>query len=347
MHISDTIASLLSRAPVIDVHSDYAIQLYREMRDGRSDALAALHLPMLREGGISMEVHTVGGDFDIGELDLWEYDLVRRIIQALLDSVDATPDLFRLVLTAEDVRGMRQHGALGLMLALEGVRCLEESTERLHELHTLGLRSVILTHNHRNGAADGCSEKDARGLSSFGRALVEELRSLRMVLDLVHLSVPSFWDALGRWNAPAMVSHSNARALCPHARNLDDEQIRAVGESGGVIGLNFLSLFIDEDRSRSDLDRLADHAVHIAGIAGAESLALGPDFADYYMDDMLEWIRRDNLPSDLMSFVKGAEDVRGVPVFLETLYRRGFTVDEIEGIAGRNALRVYENCFED
>ncbi|MCZ7557163.1 MAG: dipeptidase [Bacteroidia bacterium] len=345
MHISDTIASLLSRVPVIDVHSDYAIQLYREMRDGRPDALAALHLPMLREGGISMEVHTVGGDFDIGELDLWDYELVKRISGSLLESIAASPDLFRLILTAEDVRGMQQRGALGLMMALEGVRCLEQSTDRLHELHALGLRSVIFTHNHRNGAADGCSEPEPRGLSAFGRTLVEELRSLRMVLDLVHLSVPSFWDALGRWNAPVMVSHSNARALCPHARNLDDEQIRAVGESGGVIGLNFLSLFIDENRSRADLDRLADHAVHIAGIAGAEALALGPDFADYYMDAMDAWIRRDNLPADLMAFVKGAEDVRGVPAFLETLYNRGFTLEEIERIAGRNALRVYENCF--
>lgn len=345
MQISDPIASLLTRVPVVDVHSDYAIQLYREMRDGKADALAALHLPMLLEGGVSMEVHTVGGDFDIGELELWDFELVKRISGSLLESVTANPELFRLVLTAGDVRDMRQRGALGIMLALEGVRCLEESTERLHELHALGLRSVIFTHNHRNGAADGCSESAPRGLSAFGRVLVEELRSLRMVLDLVHLSVPSFWDALERWNAPAMVSHSNARALCPHVRNLDDEQIRAVGESGGVIGLNFLSLFIDQDRSRANLDRLADHAVHIAGIAGAEALALGPDFADYYMDAMLDWIRRDNLPPDLMAFVKGAEDVRGLPAFLETLSRRGFTTEEIEGISGRNALRVYESCF--
>lgn len=345
MNLSSDILSLISRVPVADIHSDYAIQLYRESLDGKPDALAGLHLPMLRQGSISMEVLTVGGDFDIAEMDLWDFDLVRRIIDATLAGVDAHPELFSLLLTGDDIRGMQQRGKTGIMLALEGVRCLGDSVERLRELHGLGLRSIILTHNHRNLAADGCSETQPGGLSATGRALVAEMRSLRMVLDLVHLSVPSFWDALERWDAPPVVSHSNARVLCPHVRNLDDEQIKAVGELGGVIGLNFLSLFIDEDRSRADLDRLADHAVHIAGIAGAESLALGPDFADYYMDAMERWIVRENLPPDLMSFVTGSEDVRGVPAFLDTLLRRGFSLEEVEGIAGRNALRVYETCF--
>ncbi len=345
MNLSSDILSLVSRVPVADIHSDYAIQLYRESLDGKPDALASLHLPMLRQGSISMEVLTVGGDFDIAEMDLWDFDLVRRITEATVAGVAAHPELFKLLLTGDDIRSMHERGKTGIMLALEGVRCLGDSAERLRELHDLGLRSIIFTHNHRNLAADGCSETQPGGLSAVGRALVAEMRSLRMVLDLVHLSVPSFWDALERWDAPPVVSHSNARALCPHVRNLDDEQIKAVGELGGVIGLNFLSLFIDEDRSRADLDRLADHAVHIASIAGARSLALGPDFADYYMDAMERWIVRENLPADLMSFVKGSEDVRGVPAFLDTLLRRGFTVEEVEGIAGRNALRVYEGCF--
>ena len=347
MSVSEEITRLLSRVPLLDIHSDYAIQLYRERLDGDPDALLSKHLPMLNEGAVTMEVLTVGGDFEIDSLELWDMTLVLRIIDATLEAIDAHSEAFQLILTRADLARMHSRDRIGVMLALEGIRCLGDSPELLRVLRRLGLRSVILTHNHRNLAADGCSEALAGGLSGAGRKLVAEIRRLGMVLDLVHLSVPSFWDAMDHFDGPPVVSHSNARALCTHARNLDDEQIRAVGERDGVIGLNFLSLFIDEDRARANFDRLADHAVHIASIAGARSLALGPDFADYYVDAMERWIRRDGLPADLMSFVPGGEDVRWLPAFLDTLLRRGFTLDEIEGIAGRNALRVYDRCFSE
>jgi membrane dipeptidase len=346
MTLSNEILTLLSRVPLIDVHSDYAIQLYREHIDGNTGAFSK-RLSLLRESRVSMEVLTVGGDFDIDLLPLWEYDLVQRIMNVLLVNISRHEMECSLLLTAEDMRAMHERGRIGILLALEGVRCLGDSPELLQILYRLGLRSVILTHNHRNLAADGCSEPWPGGLSVAGRRMLAELRRLRMALDLVHLSPASFRDALDHWDAPPLVSHSNARALCPHPRNLDDEQIRAIGDRGGVIGLNFLALFIDEDRGRADLDRLADHAIHIANIAGPGALALGPDFADYYMDAMQRWIQRDGLPPDLMTFVRDAEDVRGMPAFLDTLLRRGFSLDDIEGIAGRNALRVFEQCLSE
>jgi membrane dipeptidase len=343
--ISDRVRSLLAASPVVDMHSDYAIELYRRETDGVADALSAEHLPELREGGVSMEVLTVGGDFDIDTLKLWEARLMRGIFDTTLRQI-GTHEECHLVLDAGDLRDAAAREGVHFMLALEGVRGVEDIAA-LRMLHASGLRAVILTHNERNLAADGCGESSPGGLSAFGRALVAEMAGLGMILDLVHLSDPSFFDALDRWPYPPVVSHSNARALCAHRRNLTDEQIREIGARGGVIGLNFLALFIDEDRDRATPDRLADHAVHIASIAGASALGLGPDYADYYMDAMERWLRRDGLPGDMMKFVTGAESVRTLPVFVEALARRGFSDDELAGILGVNALRVYSSILPD
>jgi membrane dipeptidase len=344
-HSLEEIQALMRRVPVVDMHSDYAVECYRRENDGVLDALRREHAPALAEGGVSMEVLTVAGDFDIDGLRLWEARVQRDILDATRRQIAADPD-FHLVLDAGDLAAAARREGTHFLLAFEGIRGVDD-TAALRLLHAAGLRAIILTHNERNLAADGCGEPQPGGLSNFGRAILREAAGLRMVLDLVHLSDPSFFDALDHWPYPPVVSHSNARALCGHRRNLTDEQIREIGHRGGVIGLNFLSLFIDDDRGRATPDRLADHAVHIASIAGPETLGLGPDYADYYMDAMLRWMRRDGLPPDTMNFVTGAEHVGLLPVFVQALAARGFSEEELSGILGGNALRVYSTILPD
>ncbi|MFZ1729065.1 MAG: membrane dipeptidase [Bacteroidota bacterium] len=343
--VSERILSLMTTHPVVDIHSDYAIELYRREQDGIENALLHEHLPALREGKVSMEVLTVAGDFDIDTLKLWDPRLMRGIIDATLRQI-AENEEFHLVRNARDIDRAAKREGTHFMMALEGIRGVED-VSALRLLHAAGVRAVILTHNERNLAADGCSEPLPGGLSKFGRAIARELESLRMVFDLVHLSDPSFWDALDHYTLPPIVSHSNARAICAHRRNLTDEQIREIGKRGGVIGLNFLSMFIDNDLHEATADRLADHAVHIASLAGTEALALGPDYADYYMEAMERWMRRDNLPADLMTFVPGAETVRTLPVLVQALADRGFSDSELAGILGGNALRVYSTILSE
>lgn len=330
---------LMSRHPVVDIHSDYAIEIFRADERGEPDLFNATHLPALQKGHVNMEVLTVGGDFDIDGMPIWENRIVRGIIASTRRQIEAHPDC-HLILRAADLESVRSRNGFGFMLALEGLRCVEDLAA-LEMYHAAGVRSVILTHNERNLAADGCGEPLPGGLSKFGRALLARMQSLHMVLDFVHLSDPSFFDAMEHWAAPPLVSHSNARALCDHRRNLTDEQIRMIAAREGVIGLNFLGLFIDADINRATPDRLVDHAIHIADIAGTHCLALGPDYADYYMDAMKRWLVRDNLPPNLMNFITGSESVSLLPVFIDTLLRRGFNDDDVTGILGANALRLY------
>ena len=342
---ADRVRSLMGSKPVVDMHSDYAIELYRRESDGIPDALYSEHLPALHEGLVSMEVLTVGGDFDIDPLKLWEPRIMRGILDATLRQIQAHEE-FRLVRSAADIHQASARSGRHFMLALEGIRGIED-VAALRLLHAAGLRAVILTHNERNLAADGCGEPLPGGLSKFGREVLRVMGELRMVLDLVHLSDPSFWDAMDHWSLPPVVSHSNARALCAHRRNLTDEQIREIGRRGGVIGLNFLGMFIDDDRGKATPARLADHAAHIASIAGAGSLGLGPDYADYYIDAMNRWLQRDRLPADMMKFITGAESVRTLPVFVEALSARGFSDEELTGILGGNALRIYATILPE
>ncbi len=337
--VSDRIRVLMSTHPVVDAHSDYAIELYRREQDGATDSLYLEHLPAMREGMVTMEVLTVAGDFDIDTLKLWEQRIMHGIIDATRRQIAAHADL-HLVRDARDIARAAMRDGAHFMLALEGIRGVED-TAALRLLHAADVRAVILTHNERNLAADGCGEPLPGGLSKFGRTVVRELENLHMVFDLAHLSDPSFWDALDHYSLPPVVSHSNARSICGHQRNLTDEQIREIGRRHGVIGLNFLAMFIDADRGKATADRLADHAVHIASLAGAESLALGPDYADYYMDAMERWMRRDRLPADLMTYIPGADTVRTLPVLIQALADRGFSDSELAGVLGGNALRVY------
>ena len=351
---------LLDDSFVVDAHSDYAIQLYRERRDGARDVLRSKHLPELRAGGVNLEVLTVGGDFSIAETDLRQYETVLSVMEAVHCEIDEGGDDIVLIRSAVDFDTVAAQEAIvpqglniaqvlnaaqGVLLALEGVIPLGDDLARLHRLHGLGLRSVILTHDKKNLAAEGCHETGGGGLSDFGRRLVKEIESLNMLLDLVHVNERSFFDALERYGGPPVVSHSNARAVLDHPRNLRDEQIRAVAERGGVIGLNFLGMFITEHPSDASMDRLIDHADHIATVAGTEHICIGPDFADYFIDAMRLWLERENLPPETMQFVRGAETVAGLPVFVEGLLRRGYADEDIRNILGGNVLRVFRQVL--
>ncbi len=343
--MSDTAQHPAGPLFVVDMHSDYAIEILRQRERGNDDALHSEHLPRLREGGVRLEVLVVGGDFDIDGVEQWHPSIVRDCMQATLTAAGRHGDELCVLRTRGDLAQLRAGGAVGLLLGIEGARCLESDGALLDELFDKGLRSLILTHNHRNRFADGCSVTQPGPLSADGRVLLRRAQELGMIVDLVHLSVPAFHDALDRLDQPPIVSHSNARALCAHPRNLDDEQLRRIAAHGGVVGLNFLGIFIDERHERVTLDRLVDHAVHIASVAGVEHLGLGPDFADYYMEAMCRWLESDNLPPTYMDFVPGAADVTGIPALLEALSRRGFSADECTMIAGGNALRVYEQIL--
>ncbi len=208
---------------------------------------------------------------------------------------------------------------LACVLHLEGAECLGADVEILRLLYRLGLRSMGLTWNHRNLLADGAGEgQSAGGLSRKGKEIVEEMSHLGIMLDLAHISQKSYYEALAYYSKPVLVTHANAQTLCPHWRNLDDAQLRALADHGGVVGVTQVADFVKEEHA--NVEDLLDQIEYIANLIGVEHVALGSDF--------------DGADNMVIPQVGGYADL---PLILA---RRGFAQREIEMILSENALGV-------
>lgn len=212
---------------------------------------------------------------------------------------------------------------LGMMLSIEGGEILAGQVWMVDLLYRLGVRALGLTWNQRNDLAEGAGEHEANGgLTRLGKTVVNRLNQLGMAVDVSHLAERSFWDVLEHSEQPPYASHSCAAALCPHPRNLTDEQIRALARSGGVVGINFYPAFLNPIHTPNRAD-VAKHIAYIAQVAGPQAVALGSDFDGG--DQRLE----------------GLDGVHELPLLLEELEGIGFSRQEIIGIVHGNLINYF------
>jgi membrane dipeptidase len=182
---------------------------------------------------------------------------------------------------------------------------------------------VGLVHSLRNLLADGVADNRTKGgLSQFGVEVVEELNMLGMIVDVSHLSDAGFWDIIEISKDPVVASHSNARAVCAHPRNLTDDMIRALAEKGGVMGMNFAPDFIDT--RNPSVETLVDHIDYIVDLVGPEHVGLGSDF--------------DGIPST----PRGLENVSKMPAITQELVKREYSEEYIRFILGGNHIRLMQ-----
>ena len=236
----------------------------------------------------------------------------------------------RMVRDAASLDACLDDGSLAAVLHFEGAEAIGSRLERVEAFRDSGLRSLGLTWSRPNAFAHGTpfgfpgSPDQGPGLTDAGRALVRACNELRVVVDVSHLNERGFWDVAELSDAPLVASHSNAHALCPSPRNLTDDQLRAVGESGGVVGINFCVAFVREDGADdpdTPLSAIAAHAAHAAEVAGPDAVALGSDFDGATM------------PHELDRAAK-------LPALFEALRAFGFDEPELERLALGNWRRV-------
>lgn len=228
-----------------------------------------------------------------------------------------------LVKRAQDIVRAKSEGKTAVLLAIEHANCTEKSLNVVNALYQLGVRSIGLTHNVSSYAADGCKEsREGVGLTRFGVRLVQEMNRLGMLVDLAHISPSGFYNALEVSSKPVIFSHGNCRALCNHVRNLDDDQLRALARNGGVIGISYVPMFIDEDKPT--FHRLLEHIDHAVSVAGIDAVGLGSDFDG---------------GGDLLA------DANEVPSITEALLNRGYSETDIRRILGGNTLRVLQQAI--
>lgn len=183
------------------------------------------------------------------------------------------------VLTKEDAADVLNHKAATL-LAIEEGGAIDGSLEALRCLYDLGVRAMTLTWSNRNDIADGVNEESSGGgLTVFGRQVVAEMNKLGMLVDVSHIAPAGFWDVIEASSKPIIATHSNAKALCPHPRNLDDKQILAINENDGLIGVTFAGQFLEHDYNDACIESIYRHIDYMLNLMGNDDhIGFGSDF---------------------------------------------------------------------
>ncbi|MDX6395727.1 MAG: rane dipeptidase [Streptosporangiaceae bacterium] len=356
---------LLSRFPLVDGHNDLAWELRDAGHEDLSSADLAspvpfthTDLPRIAAGGLGAQFWsvfvptTLPGDRAVSAT-LEQVDLVRRMICRY-------PGVLELALTAADVDRIFAAGRVASLIGAEGGHSIASSMGVLRTLYRIGVRYLTLTHNANVPWADSATdEPKAGGLTAFGREVVREMQRLGMLVDLSHVSSATMRDALDTAEAPVIFSHSSARALCDHPRNVPDEILARLPANDGVCMVTFVPSFIapecrdwendlsaemerrgmepwdwtlrpgvrqewvvDHPRPAATLAQVASHVEHVREVAGLDHVGIGSDFDG-----------TDHVP-------EGLADVSCYPALIAELLGRGWSDEDCRRLAGGNILRV-------
>ena len=250
---------------------------------------------------------------------MWERccQLHRRFEKELAENGDRVA----LCRTGADIDRAICENRTAALLSIESADLLQCRIERIETVARWGTRMMNLTWNHANAISGSNARESERGLSAYGRDFVREMEANCIYADVSHLSDAGFWDLVRMARRPIVASHSNARALCPHGRNLTDDMFRAVRDSGGVVGINYYKGFVG---GSGDLDALARHIEHFLALNGEKTLCFGSDF--------------DGCDS-LTDGITGLESIPGLYAFLQ---RRGYSEALLEDLFWNNLRRMFD-----
>ena len=358
-------------APVIDGHNDLPWALRKSPRSFGSidlrDPQPQFHtdIPRLRNGGVGAQfwsVYVPADTIDEGRslsTTLEQIDLVERMVERY-------DDTFEIALGTDDIERIRGEGKIASLIGVEGGHSIENSINVLRQLYDRGARYMTLTHSRSLDWADSCSDKPrCGGLSAFGEEVVREMNRLGMLVDVSHVSPDCMRDALRVSTAPVIFSHSSARGVADHPRNVPDDVLRMLPENGGVVMINFYNSFVEPEEVKRSLERsrvrdalreeypddpeqataelrkwevanpqpnrctahhVLDHIERVIEVAGIDHVGLGSDY--------------DGIPT----VPKQLEDVASYPVITQGLIDRGYDEADIRKVLGGNLMRAFRGA---
>ena len=361
--------SLHRGTPLIDGHNDlpwqYRMRAQRAISKidiGERQEELGLHtdIPRLREGGVGGQFWSVYVDTGLMGSDAVQATMEQ--IDVVYNMIRAYPSTFGLARSADEVEEAFASGKVASLIGMEGGHSMGGSIGALRMFYRLGARYMTLTHNKNVPWADSCTDApSAHGLTEFGREVVREMNRLGMMVDLSHVSAETMHDALDASETPVIFSHSSARAITSHPRNVPDDVLSRMPKNGGVVMVTFVSGFVSErvfayekameverqrllledmggdgkaveaglsqwkeenPRPQATLSDVADHVDHVREVAGIDHVGIGGDF------------------DGTTSLPEGLEDVSMYHLLTAELIRREYQDDEIRKILGENVLRV-------
>jgi membrane dipeptidase len=368
-------------AIVIDMHNDMPSRVLDDGYDpdvrhapGFGPSEGHTDLPRLVESGMTAEFMSafVGAEYARMKPDR-SYERVELYLDTIAAFARRHPEQLILATTAADIRRAKQQGKVAIFIGVEGGHAIENSLDKLRDLYRRGARYLTLTWNNGNawaGSSIGVDRTRTGGLTPFGRDVIREMNRLGMLVDLSHVSDSTFFDAIGVSSAPVIASHSSARALGVHARNLTDDQLRAIAATGGVVNVNFYSNFIDPrfnaavEKARAEFRPVRDSILAADGdndatrrkIGGLLRARLGaiPQTPLSVLIDHFDHIAKVagvdhvGLGSDfdgVGALPAGMEDVTRLPRIAQGLLDRGYSEEDVKKILGGNMLRVLDRVM--
>jgi membrane dipeptidase len=317
---------------IVDLHADLPLDVTRRRERGEHQVLERLHLAKLRKGNVGTVIVPIWVESNYKPAGALKRGL--HIADALLQDLGESPS-FRLALNHQDLVDGEHQGKIGLIMGAEGGEIIEDDLGVLRDFHRLGLRCFGFMWNQRNLLADGWDHvNDERGLTDLGKQVIEELERLRVVVDLAHMAPKSFWGVMDVARRPLIVSHT-ATPRHKSLRSMTDDQLRAVRDNGGIVGIFAVNTGTDTV-TMPDLEAYCDHIEYAAKLIGPDHVGLGPDFYDYFLDDL-----RTEYPTENFQLVKGIEDHSKLGAVIQELSQRGLSDQEIRLIAGENFIRLF------
>jgi membrane dipeptidase len=343
------VRALLSGAPLVDGHNDlpWAVRQYEAAPhdvvayDLRTRTPGHTDIGRLRDGMVGAQFWSVyiphnAIEEGAAKTQLEQIDIAHQIIQRY-------PDVFEVAVTRADASRIFRSGRIASMLGMEGGHAIENSLGALRAYYDLGVRYMTLTHSANIDWADSCCAlREHGGLTEFGREVVREMNRLGMLVDLSHVSAESMHDALDVTEAPVIFSHSSARGITDHPRNVPDDVLQRMRENGGVVMITFVPSFINTDvmqwsqlppttrgetaAPNATIDDVIRHIEHVRDVAGIDHVGIGADF--------------DGIDSTPV----GLEDVSTYPALFTELARRGWNDADLRKLAGANAMRVWREA---
>lgn len=306
---------------------------------------SANYFRQMQEAGITATNVTIPAVLD-------NFSETKKKIACWRQRIDENRDFMTLALSASDIEHAKKDGRTAIIMGTQNAVHLDDNLENLEKLWKLGMRIIQLTYQEKNSFGAGCGADPNIGLTKLGKELVGKMNDTGVLVDLSHCGYKTTLDAVAESRYPCIFSHANARAICDHVRNKTDEQIKAMAEKGGVMGIVSYSPFADIKNNRTPaMPEFLDIIEYVIDLVGIEHVGIGLDFtptwtgAEYNKaQETYPEIYMDYKMSDIP--VRGLEDISRVIAVTQGLMDRGYCEEDIHKVLGGNFLRVFREVWK-
>jgi membrane dipeptidase len=350
----------------VDTHADTPTEFLKQPFDlGATNKKGEFDYPRMKAGGLNAEFFAAYVPAKYANKGAAAYCM--KIMETTHEMADRYPAWVRFATSTLDIRNAARDGKGAILIGIEGGHAIEDSLELLRAFYRFGARYMTLTHTNSNNWADSSGDEPKHnGLTPFGRAVVLEMNRLGMLVDVSHVSDKTFWDVIETSKAPVIASHSSARAISNHPRNMTDDMLRAMAKNGGVVQVNFYTVFLSDQARIAAAERTKKLAPEVAALKAKD-----PGEGEVFEKGMLELEQANPLPPvpytaivdhiDHIAKVAGIdhvgigsdfdgisgnapvgmEDVSKLPSIRAEMKRRGYSEADVRKVMGENFMRVF------